>query len=61
MIYAAIDSIESGLEYAKSELITHDSNLGRTILKNKRWAESIEADIKKMESTLAALKSLPEK
>ena len=58
-IYAAIESLESGLEYAKSELAAHDSSIGRTILRNKRYAESVEWDIKKMEATLDMLKSLP--
>lgn len=56
VIYAAIPAVENGLEYARECLITHDSALGRTTLKNKSWAETMEKDIRQMESALAMLK-----
>ena len=56
-IYAAIPAVEAGLEYARECLTTHDSQLGRTTLKNRTWAETIEKDIRHMEKTLVLLKS----
>lgn len=55
-IYAAIRAIGSGLDYARECLSTHDTNLGRTTHKNKRYAEMIEFDIRQMETTLEVLK-----
>lgn len=57
VIYAAILAVESGLEYARECLATHDSALGRTTHKNKTWAETIESDIRHMERTLAMLRA----
>ena len=57
VIYAAIPAVESGLEYARECLITHDSALGRTTYKNKTWAETMERDIRHMERTLAMLRA----
>lgn len=57
VIYAAIPAVESGLEYAKELLATHDRDLGRTTLKNKTWAETIEADIRHMTRTLEMLRA----
>ena len=57
VIYAAIPAVESGLEYARECLTTHDSALGRTTHKNKTWAETMEKDIRHMESTLAVLRA----
>lgn len=45
---ASIAAIESGIEYAKECLAQHDAQLGRTTLKNKSWAETIERDIAAM-------------
>ncbi len=58
-IYAAIEAVQSGLEHTRSALCDHDAQLGRTIAKNKWWAETMERDIAQMEKTLAMLKSLP--
>lgn len=55
-IYAAIVAVQDGLEYARECLVTHDKALGRTTLKSRRWAESIERDIAHMESTLKMLR-----
>jgi hypothetical protein len=57
VIYAAIPSVEAGLEYAKELLSAHDRDLGRTTLKNKTWAETIEADIRHMTRTLEMLRA----
>jgi hypothetical protein len=57
VIYAAIPSVEAGLEYAKELLAAHDRDLGRTTLKNKTWAETIEADIRHMTRTLEMLRA----
>jgi hypothetical protein len=56
-IYAAISAVEAGLEYAKECLAVHDTSLGRTTLKNKNWAETIEKDIRELTKTLAMLKN----
>lgn len=56
-IYAAIPAVESGLEYACECLATHETNLGRTTLKNKTWAETMEKDIRHMERTLEMLRA----
>lgn len=56
-IYAAIPAVESGLEYARECLATHESALGRTTLKNKTWAETMEKDIRHMERTLEMLRA----
>lgn len=56
-IYAAIPAVESGLEYARECLATHETNLGRTTLKNKTWAETMEKDIRHMERTLEMLRA----
>lgn len=55
-IYAALYAVQNGLDYARECLITHDSNLGRTTLKNRTWAERMEEDIRHMESTLTNLR-----
>ena len=52
----AITALESGLEYARECLTVHESNLGRTTLKNKLWAERMESDIRQMEKALKLLK-----
>jgi hypothetical protein len=57
VIYAAIPSVEAGLEYAKELLAAHDRDLGRTTLKNKTWAETIEADIRHMTRTMEMLRA----
>ena len=57
VIYAAIPAVDAGLEYAKELLATHDRDLGRTTLKNKTWAETIEADIRHMTRTLEMLRA----
>jgi hypothetical protein len=54
-IYAAIPAVASGLECARECLAQHDSALGRTTLKNKTWAETLEKDIRHMERTLLML------
>jgi len=55
-IYAAIYAVENGLEYARECLMTHESNLGRTTLKNKLRAERMEDDMRHMERLLANLR-----
>ncbi len=56
-IYAAITAVESGLEYARECLAQHENALGRTTLKNKTWAETMEKDIRHMERTLEMLRA----
>ena len=56
-IYAAIPAVESGLEYARECLAHHETALGRTTLKNKTWAETMEKDIRHMERTLEMLRA----
>ncbi len=55
-VYSAIYAVEAGLEYTKECLANHDLALGRTTLKNKTWAETMEKDIRRMEVTLKNLK-----
>jgi len=50
---AAIRAIHNGLEYARECLITHETNFGRTTIKNRVWAERMEEDIRRMEHALA--------
>ena len=57
VIYAAIPAVENGLEYARECLAQHDAALGRTTLKNKAWAETMEKDIRHMERTLELLRA----
>jgi len=51
----AMDCLSTGVEYAKEVLVEHDASLGRSIRKNRIWAEQIESDIQKMEKTLKVL------
>jgi hypothetical protein len=39
------DLLRDGWEHAYGALIEHDSSLGRTTIKNKRWAEQLETDM----------------
>lgn len=55
-IYAATSAVESGLEYARECLATHDAALGRTTRKNKAWAETMEKDIRHLTAPLDALR-----
>lgn len=55
-IYAAISALEAGLEYAQECLADHDQKLGRTIRRNREWAETIEEDIKKIKKSIEELK-----
>lgn len=56
-VYAAISAVESGLEYARECLIAHDAALSRTTYKNRKWAEAMEKDIRRMERTLGMLRA----
>jgi hypothetical protein len=58
-MYAARVAIETGLEYAKECLSVHDINLGRGGIKNRVWAERMEADIVQMEKALKDVMSNP--
>jgi len=40
-----LEALESGLEYSRDCLATHDSTLGRTIRRNRVAAERLEQDI----------------
>ena len=57
VIYAAIPAVEAGIEYARECLAQHDATLGRTTLKNKVWAGTIERDILQMGITLEMLRA----
>ena len=48
-------AIGSGIEYLRECIAVHESNLGRTTLKNKLWAERMEADLKQMQDSAARL------
>ena len=50
------DSADIGLGYVQECLVSHDVALGRTIERNKRDAESIEADIATIQKALEATK-----
>lgn len=56
-IREAISVMEAGLDYTRECLSTHESTLGRTITKNKLWAEHMEADIVRMEKMLELWKN----
>ena len=58
-IYAAITSIQDGVEYAAECLQEHDKRFGRTTRKNKLLAEIMEKDIAQMRLSLEWLRSLP--
>ena len=51
-------AIKSGLEYARECLAVHEKALGRSIPKNKKWAEMIENDIQRMEHALDVLRKI---
>lgn len=55
-VYAAIEALQNGIEYASECLRVHDINLGRTTLRNRTWADRIEADKRGMCSVLADLR-----
>ena len=50
------EAADTGLGYAQECLVSHDVELGRTIERNKRCAESIEADIATIKKALEATK-----
>ena len=54
-IYAAIDSIKAGIEYAEIVLNDHERLMGRATRKNRVWAEQIERDIINMTRALEQL------
>ena len=43
-----IGALEDAVEYAKDVLAHHDARLGRTIKKNRDYAEQIESDIQRL-------------
>jgi|DEB0MinimDraft_6_1074348.scaffolds.fasta_scaffold04932_4 outer membrane translocation and assembly module TamA len=51
----AMDCLSTGVEYAKEALAEHDASLGRSIRKNRIWAEQIESEIRQMEKSLKVL------
>ena len=54
----AIHACELGQQYARDALADHDAALGRTTLKNMRWAKSLETDIQKFGELQAILEQL---
>lgn len=50
ILRSALTAISSGIENTRQCLAEHDSTLGRTIKKNKLWAETLERDIEQMEA-----------
>lgn len=48
-------AIEIGIENTRNLLVDHDAMLGRTIRKNRVFAESMESDIRIMTEALLAL------
>lgn len=55
-IYSAIHAVECGLEYANECLAQHEATLGRTTMKNRTWAETMDAHIRCMQVTLKMLR-----
>ena len=56
LIYKIIPCLEAGLENTQSALDEHDITYGRTITKNKIWAETLEQEIRDMEDCIKQLK-----
>ena len=44
----ALDCLEAGIDHTTELLAQHDIALGRTTMKNKTWAEVLEANINQM-------------
>lgn len=42
-----IEALEDAIEYTKDVLMDHDERLGRSIKKNRDYAEQIESDIRR--------------
>ena len=57
-LYSILASLEFGLEIAQEALIEHDQYLGRTIMKNKMWAEELEREIEKFKNRIKEMKGL---
>jgi hypothetical protein len=53
-------ALRCGLEAVESELIEHDSKLGRTTAKNKYWAESLEQQMAEIKAVIAGLPNSPD-
>lgn len=53
-----LNSLQFGLELTQEALIEHDNYLGRTIMKNKMWAEELEEEIKKFKNRIKEVKGL---
>ena len=54
-IYKGTSAIRIGIESMQAELMRHDRELGRTILRNKRDAEDMEREIEKMQKAIQLL------
>lgn len=54
----AVDACKVGKQFASETLTEHDRSLGRTTLKNLRWALSLEKDIQKFTEIQAVLEKL---
>lgn len=52
-----IDALEVGLEHTQAVLSEHDVSLGRTTLKNERWAETLEKDVEFFKTRIKLLKT----
>jgi len=58
LIYKIIPCLEAGIENTQSALDEHDIAYGRTITKNKMWAETLEQEIKDMKDCIKQLKEM---
>lgn len=58
LIEDSLNVIESGIENTYSLLIEHDSNFGRTTVKNRAWAAVLENDIHYMKEIASQLRTV---
>lgn len=58
-VYAAISALEANLLHLRQALADHDKNVGRTLVKDRTWAEKLEQDIESTSKALMALRSEP--
>jgi hypothetical protein len=58
LIEDSVNVIESGIQNTHALLIEHDSNLGRTTLKDRAWAAVLENDIHYMKEIASQLRTV---
>lgn len=52
------DALATGEQFARDALTEHDAALGRSTLKNRRWAEDIETEIDRFAGLQVVLEKL---